>query len=49
MYKSHDEDTFIKTSECIVMPTIFQALNKRQQLNQNRDKFHSHFSSFLTV
>ena len=39
----------------IVMPTIFQALNKRQKLNQNKIRFSfsflslSHFLSFLTV
>ena len=31
------------------MTCIFQALNKLQQINQKKDKFLSHFSSFLTI
>ena len=44
MYKSHDEDTFIETSECIVMPTIFQATT-----TQPKEDFFKVSLSFFIV
>ena len=40
---------FLRNGQNLLMPTIFQAPNNLQKLNQNRSVFFFQFSSFLTV